>query len=505
MSIFKIPRTSQPQGPCGIDWSNPITRGLVALLSNGYDVTNNKPVGITGNIRRVSNKTGIAYKPAASDSSIWGSYHNIGTSNLTDFLLYTKFNIAYGTYQYGCGTWSGSCCMAMTTPAISGNWGIYEDGDMYSSGENAPALRGFLVHSRDGVKRRLYRDGNKVAEVANINQKGVNGVWTQNDLNPTPLGFTTDAEITISGRFARALSDAEVKSLSDNPWQLFKPVDANPQFEISKPKQIIVPSNYFTPRKSMMMGTSVPKISSSIVMPSKQIIRTSQPQSTTEVDFNNRLLRNGLLLYVPAIGNYNLFSTGDKVVDGVTKSIVSTVGGIGKKYPYGNSGGSMVKLKDIGAVNNVTYFSVFVLDAFTNWSSTFFDRNGLFGNQLHTDGYKYDWNGTDYQYNTNLPLELNKVMVCAHSIYPNKVILCVNGKSHTRTVTNGLLSLSAGVLAGTDKIIGGDPFIGSRELSGTLLMVGVTVASWSEAELISFTKNPWQLFKPVQRYTGVST
>ena len=206
-----ITRTSQPQGLVGIDWSNPITRGLrefvtgkrfsdfgnaVAVTKDGLSAFNTSTFQtVTSPVNEVTIFQSAVFDSISNVSSLGvssGGDSGFGFKNNTTSVRLFKYrasgtantqsvstrSLVVGRRVNVCGTFDGA------------NQRLYEDGVLSSSTANAEAV--FW-----GASPKLRLGGFSVSN------------------------FAGTASILLY--FARALSDAEIKSLSDNPWQIFAP------------------------------------------------------------------------------------------------------------------------------------------------------------------------------------------------------------------------------------------------------------------------------------------
>lgn len=225
----------QQQSPTGVDWTNPLTRGLVALINPGAneDAVGRTPLLINGTISKAPIRDTIATAASTNGGahSVAGIATGVTTGALTDFLLVHDYAAVGGAvFLYGCGTYDGTnaCGITVEHQGISNNWGAVDvgsnlAGSLASSGEALPSGLQFLVHSRDGTNHRFYRNGvlrNTVAGTSG--NAGATARFCQNNLQQTTGTFSTVAKIALSGRYNRALSADEVEELSENYWQLLR-------------------------------------------------------------------------------------------------------------------------------------------------------------------------------------------------------------------------------------------------------------------------------------------
>jgi len=220
----RVTRTSQPQELVGIDWSNPLTAGLQGAVGV-YNGTST-PV-VTGSPELVATREGLAYRwlDGGNNSA------RVPTPAFTgsNYTLLTAFTprAAANTNFRKVGGW---------VAGIGGAFFNYDHGN--------PAYREAIELWAGGVTGVLKYPASAVgsltvwaATVSGTSLTGyANGVLAgSSTATGTPNGWSAvsngqaggdptspvDGMLTLT--WGRALSDAEIKSLSDNPWQIFEP------------------------------------------------------------------------------------------------------------------------------------------------------------------------------------------------------------------------------------------------------------------------------------------
>lgn len=170
-----------------------------------------------------------SYTASANASDGWSApATQVSTGNLTDFVLMGFQSPGYGgDAEYLCGTYDGStgCGITARHTGIGYRWGAFDSGSglassLANSGEALPNGVQFLVHVRDGSTHKLYRNGVLMSSTAAGNgNAGPTSRWGHGNLGGGLAFSTANASVALSGRFARALTDAEVVALSSNPQQ----------------------------------------------------------------------------------------------------------------------------------------------------------------------------------------------------------------------------------------------------------------------------------------------
>lgn len=230
--INSTPWTSQPQQAVGIDWGNPLARGLVdwrsptcglsMVSTNGTIKTTRNGVAFSGNGAGVSGWYGVVNSGAinaANPATILALV--IGASGNTDARAYSIAASTGYFFQIGSGaTTSSKLRIVYRSPSkdlIGGETSsiVFENGVPHVA-----ALRytpGLLESFVDG-KADLT-----LADTASGTTSGT--LWASTNTLWRGSAATQNNTSVVLGLFwSRALSDAEIKSISQNPWQIFKPI-----------------------------------------------------------------------------------------------------------------------------------------------------------------------------------------------------------------------------------------------------------------------------------------
>jgi hypothetical protein len=224
----RIGWTQQPQTAASVDWSNPITRGLVlvdspsiskhrlANVNSASIAYGDKGCAFVGNAAATSyfwRQVNVAISSEASILAIVS-----GASGGVDRRSYSLASSVNNTpiLSLQCGASDANISaffargMAQYTVSSSANY--------YSSGK--PHID---VGVCDANSTKLYVNGTLEAQnnSANLN----NGyAWDRVAvcaLQRAAVSSVTNSSVFLGAIWNRALSPAEIKSLSDNPWQLF--------------------------------------------------------------------------------------------------------------------------------------------------------------------------------------------------------------------------------------------------------------------------------------------
>jgi hypothetical protein len=217
--------TSQPQVPVGIDWGNPITNGLERALNFTRRVSRELAKGVSvtygSNIVPLNQGYGIfgvGLKDIAGGNSAISvaSWANT-TSEATVVLLQER------------GSTSNNEWLELGTTGNVDHFPygglVYSDAfwnSRWISGASIPAGKSFtkphiIALSVKNGSQRAYWDGALWVSASNTGGFTLPSTLSIN----TGTGFI--GTFYAAFFFSRALSPAEVKSLSDNPWQIFAP------------------------------------------------------------------------------------------------------------------------------------------------------------------------------------------------------------------------------------------------------------------------------------------
>jgi hypothetical protein len=222
--------TQQPQQPVGIDWSNPITRGVVFALPFGRrEAANGKTGTASGTVAQGITSRGLAVKLNGSSYLDFGSTPFIDPTGPFTISLYEETTTAqsYSTLlSLPCGTnqltWlrgsaAGYYCAVGKS---NGTVAQFADAGAQASGERKRfVLTGTALNNY--ATFRLWMDGIELSRTT----QSFGALTTGNTkIGQDGLDNPFNGNIADVTFWNRALSDAEIKSISDNPWQIFKPL-----------------------------------------------------------------------------------------------------------------------------------------------------------------------------------------------------------------------------------------------------------------------------------------
>lgn len=496
-------RTSQPQEPARIDWSNPITRGLV--------------VGTVPPMAKVATSKGVSQLTTIGDS--WSAEAGIpvpGGMGILSGLHVLAFQRIIARIAYSALIYTSA---ANSSSTVSGF--VLSDNNV-SANLNSPQIHIKLHSAAWGgnvtaftsttTKSVWYPDKPTVYQVdwaadknsgyprlfsgsTEITRIGGTALNTSINFNnggsaPELFNFSSSAtqENLLFAYWSRSLETYETKSLSDNPWQIFAPDD------LFLPSPSLSQREYASPRQSRMLGTSSGVPGTAVISGVSSVggkVRTSQPQDLCGVDWSNPFT-NGLVEVVPAYLLRTVVNSDQATTSGTMTSVVSTRGIARRSVLSGSN-------KDIysGAWSRIpaplTLLTVYRM--LTHWYTTRVSGNLTSG----TNGYGLTPNATNFRamvsrsgVNTILTgsaissaLKADALVIDATnaSLFENG-ILTVAPTAHggMATATGSFTHGSENAASNTDEVEYYVSYLWDRALSGT--------------EIKSLSDNPWQIFAP---------
>ncbi len=232
--LIKSTRTSQPAGAVGIDWANPITRGLCTLYSPTGDSYNlvfspslntivgnsknefGKSVTATGSVSPSPSQTEMLAPVTSSEWTLFSLVKDDGPTSPAG-----SFYAAWGLHNSG----SDRIHLSLKQWPTNSFGGDYRP---YLADVTTPVSVGYgkraLSVTISSSSIYHYLDGSRVSTNTPSSSAAVTlrflEVFSKAGGDITPSG----SQNSLMVAWSRALSDSEIKSLSANPWQIFKPV-----------------------------------------------------------------------------------------------------------------------------------------------------------------------------------------------------------------------------------------------------------------------------------------
>lgn len=231
----QIPWSSQPQVAAGINWANPLTRGLLSA-----DTPFTVPAG-----RAVASRIGIAANGGSNNPTRFGGNFQLGNTSIAELTLFAlsvrtgtansvnyqrPIAIRYGVNSNGTGIYSEPYT---GNTQISANV-LYNDytGSNITTGSGylpSPAndilttAMTFLVNDAAGLK--LYINGVSAASPVATSNKTLSPDFYAVPYMADSSGGSAcdDFPTALAAIWNRVLTAAEIARLHSNPWQIFQP------------------------------------------------------------------------------------------------------------------------------------------------------------------------------------------------------------------------------------------------------------------------------------------
>jgi len=228
MSLREIllPWGSQPQEAVGIDWSNPITRGLIdwgtPVEPNGISGVNSPTV--------VARRDGIAHKGNGSSSYFFKSVPPLPIVYEATVLAIVHGAATAEHRAYSLGSSLSATPIISIGAITAANAGFYCR--LPGGGYTPTAVTGFedaaphlIIGIAFATGTEVWVDGvlsgtSAVATDGSIYQLDRIGVGAL--VRSTPASYSATG-VLLRAAWNRRLSSAEIADISYNPWQLFEP------------------------------------------------------------------------------------------------------------------------------------------------------------------------------------------------------------------------------------------------------------------------------------------
>lgn len=241
MASLILPSSSPPRGPVPVNWANPITRGLVIayFASSNFDHAGTRVPNNTDktNNQQSANQYGAAMMFTGSQALNTLTIDHKETHNLsgaTAMTVVTVTTAADGATRPICGVWGSTnrWYMAINSTgyplfAVSGGAAnrVYMSNAVQVFGLRT-SLAAVWAGSSDTCK--LYKAG---AEIPGVKSGTAQAAIGSHTMGPSIGSQSTGGTAKHSGTieyvlvFNRALSDAEIRSISENPYQVLRPAN----------------------------------------------------------------------------------------------------------------------------------------------------------------------------------------------------------------------------------------------------------------------------------------
>lgn len=223
--ISKAPFNTQPPPNTHIDRSSPLAQGLVFVWGPGYYVgstaTLPRPSPLFGTDIASKFGRGKKFNGTGSTAQVFTGQGVSQNDNFTYFALIrapSVLNTNRCVITTGSGTNAAGLMFTNTGAFALRNAG----GTVFDSvsGQVAASELCFVAITRRPSDTRFFKNGRLVGSGTNATAIPIStapAIGTS-----TGAGLYWDGDIYLAGVFKRALSDSEIISLSDNPWQIFE-------------------------------------------------------------------------------------------------------------------------------------------------------------------------------------------------------------------------------------------------------------------------------------------
>ena len=241
---MRVVQTRQPVGPVRLDRSNPLTAGLIDVFVPGHRVNlvSGLSLAATGTASFVGvSQIGISL----ISSSVSNHFHavstppaNVRVDEATLLVVTATSSTAETTRSmYGFGSTGSSNPLLFIGQCVSANQLYFfaksDSGTAQNttvtppSGTWAQDQKAVIVGARSqaGNVHQLYVNGIQAATTTattigatTLNATSVGGLRRNTD------GLVYNGRTSLCLAWNRCLSAAEIKSISDNPWQIFEPI-----------------------------------------------------------------------------------------------------------------------------------------------------------------------------------------------------------------------------------------------------------------------------------------
>lgn len=247
MKLFgKAPWKQQPQIPVGINWSNPITRGLVFATADGkvnaatgkkINWSNSDPTKSGGQAGLFIEGNGSRYADlgitlANSPLTLFSTWLSRTTSQYAavdaDRVVFSTRTAGNAGFSWGRNAATGGGAGGNVTRNTHTVQGVAQ---YFASALDIPSLVSTAVAvTVSGTTLKHFTAGALITTTTiGAGTNGGNLIF----LAQGPSGGVPWLDRVANGfAFNRALSDAEIKSLSDNPWQIFQPLARSVYFGV---------------------------------------------------------------------------------------------------------------------------------------------------------------------------------------------------------------------------------------------------------------------------------
>lgn len=228
---------NRPIGPVSVDWSNPISRGLVGALPNQSSVVENAGAGV-----RKASQYGLGYSSDTNTSTSGYDLSNtrpVAVDATTDFTIFVAFHrTVFGAGGAGAVLYAerpnGTQILKLARVVPSSLSFVSRDSsnanlsnlELVVAQDTGRAFHTALLSCAAGSSWELRADDNAGTITRTLGPRATLLAPTI-CYDPFDSRSDPDQTVLVVYTFNRVLSDAEYKSLQRDPYQLLKP--ATPQ------------------------------------------------------------------------------------------------------------------------------------------------------------------------------------------------------------------------------------------------------------------------------------
>ena len=505
--------TKQPQGAVEIDYGDSITRGLLSSMVASLDTDVVRKTRLTSRSGKPEpTQLGMA-SPTSTSQGFSASSENIAVNRLFDEI--TLVAVVVGQLSANPTSSTFTHCGGHETAIVQTGYAIngisakayYHPTYTGTFALNSP-VNTLLANGQMQVIVFRYRR-NGLCELFVNNVVVASGTSANNAVkfdHPFGLGFnqitkgsglSAAAGTLANAIYGRALTDAEIASISSNPWQLFRQ-------KVSVPLDVTVKENRKPViRESNLLGTSKRKLSDVNVLKGESVekVLSKQPQQATGVNWSNPL-SSGLVFGYSAAADYDFLG---RIPVGVTSNGSGPrnpgIVGIGKLQDT-NRAARFLPLPNITSSPNVTIAVLFQrTGAVGQWARLFDTKQGsqgmtVFLNSAGTGqnvirctanaaaaGHDLSATLTDSSKPT---LVVFTVADASARIYEGNIQIASSASGGGTLQQNSANSILFGSESSSSIV---SPF------NGLTYMLCVWNRTLSAIEVANLSANPWQLFK----------
>jgi len=485
--------TKQPQGAVEIDYGDSITRGLLSSMVASLDTDVVRKTRLTSRSGKPEpTQLGMA-SPTSTSQGFSASSENIAVNRLFDEI--TLVAVVVGQLSANPTSSTFTHCGGHETAIVQTGYAIngisakayYHPTYTGTFALNSP-VNTLLANGQMQVIVFRYRR-NGLCELFVNNVVVASGTSANNAVkfdHPFGLGFnqitkgsglSAAAGTLANAIYGRALTDAEIASISSNPWQLFRQ-------KVSVPLDVTVKENRKPViRESNLLGTSKRKLSETNVSGIREP-HSKQPQSFAQLDRSNRITDEISWFVLPNIGSRKF----PKV-----SCTVSPIGMVSQSSAIGvpNRGDEYSTTQPF---HTILHFGLYSTTGATRQLAGVYQSSLLAGTcwvQRGSNGVTLGFANSSNSYTETPAVAVPN----STSGIPSVIMVRTTASvidffiQGIKTGTHNVVSLTnASTFSGMNATYGGAP-------ESPCSLVVYWNRALSDAEISSVSSNPWQLFK----------